>query len=151
MLVGKRVNKVKISKFFWWLDLLGKILFMPISEDSCTLHLIAEQKDFISCLTSIQSPSTELLPYSIQDRVIKKLVKNSDTKSGPLEALWKASKEKEWYQKVRPGMELVTYDIFRTTENGKTVSGLWVHTQTTVIPEKMLHKATEVIPKSKYT
>ena len=48
--------------------------------------------------------------------------------------------------KVRPGMELVTYDIFRTTENGKTVSGLWVHTQTTVIPEKMLHKATEVIP-----
>ena len=116
------------------------------SKDLGTLHLIVEQKDFISCLTSIQSPSTELLPCSIQDRIIKKSVKNSDTKSGPLETLWKASKEKEWYQKVRPGMELVTYDIFRATENGKIVSGLWVHTQTTVIPEKMLHKATEVVP-----
>ena len=93
-----RWEKSKYSqniKGFWWLDLLGKILFMPISEDSGTLHLIVEQKDFISCLTSIQSPSTELLPCSIQDRVIKKSVKNSDTKSGPLEALWKASKEKE--------------------------------------------------------
>ena len=43
-------------------------------------------------------------------------------------------------------MELFIYDIFRATENAKLVSSLWVHAQTTVIPEKMLHKAIEVIP-----